>query len=236
MYDKTTRVLVTEARFIFTYASAYQQLQKEEYKSAVRHGVAFLRGPLRNAENGAYHWCLENGKPTDSKILTYALSFCLLAYSKAVSCGVAEANEYVQETFDLLEKHMWDAKYGLYAEEADANWVVDPYRSESGNLHLTEALIAAYEATKDKKYLDRAVLVADNICNRQAGQAQGLVWEHYKEDWAVDMAFSNDAEELTIFRPWGFQPGHQVAWPRRRLPSPPTLTLTLLRWNGPASS
>ena len=26
--------------------------------------------------------------------------------------------------------------------------------------------------------------------------------------------FSNDAEALTIFRPWGFQPGHQVEWAR----------------------
>lgn len=177
-------------------------------------GVAFLRGPLRNTANGAYHWVLKDGVPTDSKILTYALAFALLAYSKAVSVGVEEAKEYVEETFQLMETHMWDAKHGLYAEEADENWNVDPYRSESGNLHTTEALIAAYEATKDKKFLDRAVLVANNICNRQAGQAKGLVWEHYNEDWSVDMAFSNDADALTIFRPWGFQPGHQVEWAR----------------------
>jgi len=88
--------------------------------------------------------------------------------------------------------------------------VVDPYRSESGNLHTCEALIAAYEATKERKFLDRAVMLADNICNRQAGRCKGLVWEHYKEDWAPDMDFSNASEALTIFRPWGFQPGHQV--------------------------
>ena len=46
-----------------------------------------------------------------------------------------------------------------------------------------KALIAAYEATKDAKFLDRAVTVADNCCNRQAGMCKGLVWEHYNEDW-----------------------------------------------------
>ena len=51
---------------------------------------------------------------------------------------------------------------------------MDPYRSESGNLHTCEALIAAYEATKEARYLDRAVLIADNICNRQAGLCQGV--------------------------------------------------------------
>merc|ERR1711988_1293502 len=92
---------------------------------------------------------------------------CLAGVSKAVEIGVDEAKEYMNETFELLEKHMFEPKHGLYAEEADAQWVVDPYRSESGNLHSCEALIAAYEATKENRYLDRAVLLADNICNRQ---------------------------------------------------------------------
>merc|ERR1719453_1295425 len=116
-----------------------------------------------------------------------------------------------------MEQRLWEPKHGLYAEEADADWNVSPYRSESGNLHTTEALIAAYEATKEQRYLDRALLVADNICNRQAGLASGLVWEHYNEDWSADMEFSNADGALTIFRPWGFQPGHQVEWARMLL-------------------
>jgi mannose/cellobiose epimerase-like protein (N-acyl-D-glucosamine 2-epimerase family) len=214
VYDKTTRVLVTEARFVFSYAVAFQYLKKQEYLDAVKHGVAFLRGPLRNLGNGAYHWVLEDGVPTNSNIYTYGLAFTLLAYSKACEVGVEEARPYLEETFELLEAHMWEQKHGLYAEEADAHWNVDPYRSESGNLHSCEALIAAYEATKEPRYLDRAVLLADNICNRQAGLAKGLVWEHYREDWSADLEFNNTSEALKIFRPWGYQPGHQVEWAR----------------------
>ena len=128
--------------------------------------------------------------------------------------GVEAARPYLEETWELLETRMWDAEKGLYAEEADADWNVSPYRSESGNLHVTEALIAAYEATREPKYLERAALVADHVCNRQAGLTQGLVWEHFREDWSADLAFANDADALTIFRPWGFQPGHQVEWAR----------------------
>jgi len=215
LFDKDTRVLVTEARFVFSFAVAFEHLQKDEYLTAVKHGVKSLStGPLRNKANGAYHWVLKDGKPTDSKIYQYALAQTLLAYAKAVGVGVTDAKPYLEETWELLETHMWDAKHGLYAEEADSNWVVDPYRSESGNLHTVEALIAAYEATKENRYLDRAVLVADNICNRQAGLTKGLVWEHFKQDWSADLDFSNDSEALTIFRPWGFQPGHQVEWAR----------------------
>merc|ERR1719252_486766 len=125
----------------------------------------------------------------------------LLAYAKAAAVGVAEAEAFVAETFEILEEHMWEPEHGLYAEEADAQWVKTPYRSESGNLHMCEALIAAFEGTKEQRYLDRAVLVANNITNRQAGLTKGLVWEHFREDWSADMDFDNDAKALTIFRP-----------------------------------
>lgn len=214
VYDTNTRVLVTAARFVFSYATAYQHLGKEEYLEAVRHGVKGLRGTLFNQASGAYHWVVRDGKPIESQIFTYALAMVLLGYSKAVAVGVEEAVPYVKETFDTLEARMWEPAHGLYAEEADAGFNVSDYRSQSGNLHMCEALIAAYEATRDKAYLDRALTIADNICNRQAGLAQGLVWEHYTKSWAADMDFDNDKEAFTIFRPWGFQPGHQVEWAR----------------------
>ena len=37
--------------------------------------------------NGAYHWVLVDGVPTDGKILTYGLAFALLAYSKVTNAG-----------------------------------------------------------------------------------------------------------------------------------------------------
>ena len=216
VYDAETRVLVTQARFIFTFAVAYEHLGDARYLAAAAHGVAYLSaGPLRNRANGAYHWVVKaDGTPTSSKIFTYALAQTLRAYAAAARAGVAAALPFVEETWRLLEDHMWEPAHELYAEEADAHWVKDAYRSESGNLHTCEALIACFEATRDRKYLDRAVLVADRCCNRQAGLTKGLVWEHFKEDWSADLDFANDSEAMQIFRPWGFQPGHQVEWAR----------------------
>ena len=212
LFDTNVRKFVTEARFVFTYAVAFKWLGEEKYKKAVKHGVNSLRDTkkFRNEANGAYFWELKDGQPTDKKILTYAISFALLAYSKAVECGLKEALPYVRETYDLMEAHLWSEQYGLYAEEADEHWVLTDYRSQSGNLHTCEAMIAAYEATRDKLYLERALLIAENICIRQAGLAKGLVWEHYNDDWSAQIDFELDDPSLIIFRPWGFQPGHQV--------------------------
>ena len=44
-----------------------------------------------------------------------------------------------------------------------------------------------------------------------ADQAGGMVWEHYSEDWSIDWDFHRD-QPNDLFKPWGFQPGHQVEW------------------------
>ena len=44
-----------------------------------------------------------------------------------------------------------------------------------------------------------------------AGQADGLIWEHYDSTWQVDWDY-NKQDAKHLFRPWGFQPGHQTEW------------------------
>lgn len=78
-------------------------------------------------------------------------------------------------------------------------------------MHACEALIAAFEVTQDEAFLARALLLADNITRRQAALSDGLVWEHYHEDWSVDWEY-NLNDQTNIFRPWGYQPGHLTEW------------------------
>ncbi|MDI9682977.1 AGE family epimerase/isomerase, partial [Burkholderia cenocepacia] len=72
-------------------------------------------------------------------------------------------------------------------------------------------LLAAYEATGHLTYLDRAEKLATHITQRQAALSGGLVWEHYHADWSIDWDY-NKEDSSNIFRPWGFQPGHQTEW------------------------
>ena len=78
-------------------------------------------------------------------------------------------------------------------------------------MYAIEALLAAYEATGHVIYLDRAEKIAGNITLRQARLSHGLVWEHFHRDWSVDWHY-NESDSSNIFRPWGFQPGHQTEW------------------------
>lgn len=216
VYDATTRHLVSSTRFVFNYAQAYRHFQDPAYLQAVYHGVAFLRDAHRDPATGGYRWEVRwqdgRGVPLDATNHCYGLAFVLLAYSHAFAAGVQEARAYIDETFDLLEARFWDAQYGLYADQANPDWsTLDPYRGQNANMHACEALLAAYEATGDQRFLHRAETLAHNITVRQAQQADGLIWEHYHVDWTPDWDY-NRADPKNLFRPWSFQPGHFTEW------------------------
>lgn len=212
IYDTSTRHLVSSTRFIFNYAMARRQFGTPEYLVAVHHGLVHLRARHRNPETGGYAWVLSGNRVTDGTNHCYGLAFVLLAYAHAVMCGMKEARAWLEETFALMERRFWQADHGLYADEASADWSqLSPYRGQNANMHACEALLAAFDATADTRYLQRAEVLARNITVRQAALADGLVWEHYRPDWSVDRDYNRD-DKTNIFRPWGFQPGHLTEW------------------------
>lgn len=214
--DHRTRHLVSSTRFVFNYAMAYRQFGDPAYLAAARHGVDFLRQAHRNAATGGYAWQLtwQDGQRhiVDGDNHCYGLAFVLLAYSHALAAGIEQARAYMDETYALMEQRFWQSDHGLYADQASADWsVLDPYRGQNANMHACEAMLAAFEASGDKRYLQRAETLAHNITVRQAGLAGGLIWEHYHADWTIDWDYNRD-DKTNIFRPWGFQPGHFTEW------------------------
>ncbi|HTO42680.1 MAG TPA: AGE family epimerase/isomerase [Burkholderiales bacterium] len=212
IYDARIRHLVSSTRFVFNYAMAYRHFRQPDYLDAVNHGVTYLREAHRNPDTGGYAWLLSDGAVIDGTNHCYGLAFVLLAYAHALQAGVSETREHLAETFDLMEHRFWSPPHGLYADEASANWAqLAPYRGQNANMHACEALLAAFEVTDERRYLDRAATVAHNVVVRQAALANGLVWEHYHDDWSVDWDY-NRGDKTNIFRPWGYQPGHLTEW------------------------
>ena len=215
VYDAHTRHLVSSTRLVYTHAMAWRTWHQQGHREGLVHAFAFLRQAHRNPETGGYAWVLNwrNGHATmqDDTNHAYGLAFVLLAHAHAHMAGLQEAHAGMAETFELLEQHFWEPTHGLYADEADAQWNLSPYRGQNANMHLCEALLAAFDATGETRYLDRAEQLADHICIRQAALAQEMVWEHYQANWQVDWDY-NRHDSSNIFRPWGYQPGHLTEW------------------------
>ena len=222
IYDRSHRHLVSSTRFVFNYAMAWLAFGNPEYLEATRHGLRYLREVHRNRANGGYHWTIRDSRPEDSSNQAYGVAFVLLAYATALKAGIEEARGWMDETWDLLEQRYWEADARLYRDEADADWHFSDYRGQNANMHMCEAMIAAYQATHEPRYLDRAFTLADRMTRDQAAKADGLVWEHYDRHWNIDREFSRD-DPKNLFKPWGFQPGHQTEWAKLLLIMEPLL-------------
>ncbi len=223
IYDRTHRHLVSSTRFVFNYAMA-----AIEFGSAANTSTPPAMGCITCAKRIAIRTAAATpgpsatSQPEDRTNHAYGLAFVLLAYATARKAGIAEAAAWMDETWNLLEQRFWDADAGLYRDEADANWQFSGYRGQNANMHMCEAMLAAYQASDDPRYLERAYTLADHMTRRQAAQAGGLVWEHYDRDWNIDWDYHRD-DPKHLFRPWGFQPGHQTEWAKLLLIMEPLL-------------
>jgi mannose/cellobiose epimerase-like protein (N-acyl-D-glucosamine 2-epimerase family) len=212
--DAHTRHLVSSTRYVYTCAMAYRSSGQENHRQALRQAFDFLQ-VHHDPVSGGCAWLLDwrGGHKTvlDPTNHAYGLAFVLLAHAHAHMAGLDGAHAGIGATFELLEQRFWEPQHGLYADEAGPDWVLRPYRGQNANMHLCEALLAAFDATGEARYLDRAQTLADNITVRQAALAGGLVWEHFHADWSVDWDHNRD-DPANLFRPWGFQPGHLTEW------------------------
>ncbi|BDU15160.1 AGE family epimerase/isomerase [Lysobacter auxotrophicus] len=211
VYDASHRHLVSSTRFVFNYAMAAREFGYAEYLDAARHGLRYLREVHRDAASGGYAWTIRDGAPEDRTNHCYGVAFVLLAYATALKAGIEDVRAWIDETWDLLELRFWDDEARLYRDEADAQWNFSAYRGQNANMHMCEAMLSAYEATRDARFLDRALVLAQRMTQQQAAKAGGLVWEHYDRDWNVDWDYHRD-DPKHLFRPWGYQPGHQTEW------------------------
>jgi mannose/cellobiose epimerase-like protein (N-acyl-D-glucosamine 2-epimerase family) len=212
VYDTRQRHLVSSCRFVFNHAMAFRAFGEPEDQRRAAHGLAYLREAHRQA-NGGYAWLLdhETKQVLDGTNHCYGLAFVLLAQAHGAMAGLPDARAEIAGTFALMERRFWEPAHGLYADEADAQWRLSPYRGQNANMHSCEALLAAHEATGDAPYLERAALLARNIAFRQSERSGGLLWEHFNETWQPDWDYNRHDPE-NLFRPWSVQIGHLTEW------------------------
>ncbi|WP_101297929.1 AGE family epimerase/isomerase [Halegenticoccus soli] len=179
---------------------------------AAEHGLAFLEGFHRDPDSGGYHWLLDVREPVDRTLSCYGHAFVLLAVARAEAAGVPGSGGDVEAVADLVTRRFWEPQHGLCASEFGPGWEDESdYRGQNENMHACEAMLAAYETTGDEEYLDRAVTIARRLTVELAEETDGLIWEHYTDDWEHDFAYNRDEPDHQ-FRPWGYQPGHHAEW------------------------
>ena len=149
----------------------------------VDHGVAFLWERMRDREHGGYFWGVDDEKPTNPTKQAYGHAFVLLAASSAMCVGHPDAPRLLADVTQVLEDRFWDKAAGATTEQYNPDWSpMSAYRGQNSNMHLTEALMAAFEATGERVYLDKAESIASLIIDRHARNEGWRVAEHFTDE------------------------------------------------------
>lgn len=212
VYEQGHRHLVSATRFVFNWAQAFHHTQRPVYLEWTRHALEHLqRFVLKTGpQSGLSAWTLRDHRIEDATIFAYGQAFVLLAKAHAHHVGCASQKD-VADAFDQMNAAFWMSEHSAYADEITPDGVLIDYRGQNANMHMCEACLAAHEFTGDARYLERALQLIERFAFDLAHQAHGMVWEHYRSDWSIDWDYNKD-NPGNIFKPWGFQTGHQTEW------------------------
>ena len=210
VYDDAAKHLVGTCRLVYNFCVGVQVGGPDWCRSAATHGFSFLFDAFADADRGGFDWMLDGTDTVDPSRHCYGHAFCLLACAAAAEIGLPGAEGRLEQVASLLDERFFEPEYGVHRAEADADWNVTEYRGQNANMHACEAYIAAFDATGDESYLDRAYTVADALV-RDPPTERGLLVEHYTAGWEPDFEHNRD-EPRHQLRPPGFQPGHHAEW------------------------
>jgi mannose/cellobiose epimerase-like protein (N-acyl-D-glucosamine 2-epimerase family) len=212
VYDARTKHLVATARAVHNFSVGCLLEGPVWCRAAAEHGLTFLQTGHWDDTHEGYDWLLAGRDTEDATRHCYGHAFVMLAGARAHQAGIDRGRETLERAFAVVDEHFWEPEHGLCADDASADWSdVSPYRGLNANMHTCEALLAAYEATGESRYLDRAATIAERVTRDLAQSDDGRLWEHYTADWDADFDHNRD-DPTHQFRPWGYQPGHHVEW------------------------
>lgn len=208
--QKSPRQLHATTRMVHCFSIAHL-LGRPGADALVDHGMDYIWNRHRDPVNGGYVWGLDDDTVQDGSKQAYGHAFVLLAASSAKCIGHPLADAMLANVTEVIEKRFWEPEFGVTSEEYASDWgKISDYRGQNSNMHLTEALMAAFEATGEREYLRKAESIASFIIGRHAASLGYRVAEHFDSRWNLD----NDYRGSEIFRPSGSTPGHWLEWSR----------------------
>ncbi|WP_110707468.1 AGE family epimerase/isomerase [Salinicola sp. CR57] len=179
----------------------------------VAHGVAALRGGLRDDEHGGWYGERPKAGETQTK-QAYIHAFVALAAASAWQAGDEAAGPLLDDIIGVIETHFWSEDEGRMREGFSHDWREDEaYRGGNSNMHATEAFLQLADVLDEPKWRARALSIADKIIHAHAKPNDYRVVEHFDSHWNEWRDYNEDTPK-DQFRPYGATPGHAFEWSR----------------------
>jgi len=187
---------ILNARILWTFSAAYRLLKKPEYLKTATRAKRYLIDRFYDPEYGGIYWELDyKGNPLDTKKQIYAIGFAIYGLSEyARATGDAEALEYAQRLFEVIEQHSFDPVQNGYLEALTRDWqpIEDMRLSDKDenekktmntHLHILEPYTNLYRIWKDERLERQLRNLIDVFITRILDPQTGHLNLFFEEDW-----------------------------------------------------
>jgi mannose/cellobiose epimerase-like protein (N-acyl-D-glucosamine 2-epimerase family) len=186
-----------QARQIYCFAKAAEIGWYPQGRALAMRGLDYLLAKAKSPDGrpGFVHLLDPDGAPLNPLRDAYDHAFVLLALSSAYQLsGDTQVRDEINALVEFLDAHL-RSPHGGFAEGIPATLP----RRQNPQMHLFEAMLAAFDATRDPAYQNCAgdlfALFAANLYDAR----RQVLGEYFEEDWSK-------IEPLTV------EPGHQAEW------------------------
>jgi mannose-6-phosphate isomerase len=191
------RRVFVQARQIYCYAKAAQMGWFPDGRAIALKGLEHLLAKAKapDGKPGYVHRLTPEGAVLDKRRDTYDHAFILLALSTVYGLdNDAQVRAEIDALLAFLDEHL-RSPHGGFHEGVP----VSLPRRQNPQMHLFEAMIAAFDATHDLSFQNRAgeffALFLANLYDKQ----RRILTEYFEEDWSK-------------IEPVSVEPGHQAEW------------------------
>jgi len=191
------RRVMVQARQIYCFATAAQLGWYPEGRGIAHKGLDYLLAKAKapDGEPGFVHTLTPDGAVLHPLRDSYDHAFVLLALA---SVYALDRDAQVRGEIDALLAFL-DSRLRSPHGGVQEGWPVSLPRRQNPQMHLFEAMIAAFDATQDLAFQQRAgeffALFLANLYDKQ----KQIVGEYFEEDWSR-------------IEPVSVEPGHQAEW------------------------
>ena len=191
------RRVFVQARQIYCYAKAAQMGWYSDGLAIALKGLEHMlaRAKSPDGKPGYVHWLNPDGTVLDGRRDAYDHGFILLALATAYALDQdAQIRAEIDALLAFIDGHLRSPHGGVHEALPHAL-----PRRQNPHMHLFEAMIAAFEATHELSFQNRAgeffALFLAHLYDKQ----KRVLGEYFEEDWSR-------------IEPVSVEPGHQAEW------------------------
>lgn len=207
--------LFSVARYVHCFALEHLGGRPGADTIATRGINTLLDSFIDSGYDGFFGELDTDGRACSTVKTAYGHAFVLLAASSGLMAELPRAQELLHRVDAVIDQHFWQDAEGAVVDAFSVDWqLLEPnYRGQNANMHLTEAYMAAFDATGNSKFLQRARRIARRIVLDNAPQHLWRIPEHYDATWRVLPDYNLDRPN-DPFRSPGSHVGHWLEWAR----------------------